>query len=88
MNTVYRLDQADVIVALDSDFLTSGPGCLRYAREFSRKRRVEGPESKMNRLYSVESTPTNTGGDGRPSPANEGFAISKASRARLPVSLA
>src|SRR5450631_2266580 len=62
VNTVYRVDQADVIVTLDSDFLTSGLGCLRYAREFARKRRVEGTESKMNRLYSVESTPTNTGG--------------------------
>src|SRR5579862_750592 len=61
VNTVYRVDQADVIVALDSDFLTSGPGCIRYARDFSRKRRVEGPESKMNRLYAVECTPTNTG---------------------------
>ncbi len=61
VNTVYRVDQADVILALDSDFLTSGPGSLRYAREFARKRRVEGPESKMNRLYSVESTPTSTG---------------------------
>src|SRR5712664_121905 len=61
VNTVYRVDQADVIVALDSDFLTSGPGCLRHARDFSRKRRVEGPELKMNRLYAIESTPTNTG---------------------------
>src|SRR5579863_3755403 len=61
VNTVYRLDQAEVIVTLDSDFLTSGPGCLRYARDFARKRRVESPESKMNRLYAVESTPTNTG---------------------------
>ena len=61
VNTVYRVDQADVIVTLDSDFLTSGPGCIRYARDFARKRRVEGPESKMNRLYAVESTPTNTG---------------------------
>src|ERR1700726_4534352 len=61
VNTVYHVDQADVIVTLDSDFLTSGPGCLSYAREFARKRRVEGSESKMNRLYAVESTPTNTG---------------------------
>ncbi len=61
LNTVYHVDQAEVIVALDSDFLTSGPGCLRYAREFARKRRVEGTESKMNRLYAVESTPTSTG---------------------------
>ena len=61
VNTVHRVDQADVIVTLDSDFLTSGPGSIRYAREFARKRRVEGPESKMNRLYAVESTPTSTG---------------------------
>src|SRR5580700_1295493 len=61
VNTAYRVDRADVIVALDSDFLTSGPGSVRYARDFARKRRVEGPESKMNRLYAVESTPTNTG---------------------------
>ncbi len=61
VNTVFRVDQAEVIVSLDSDFLTVGPGSLRYAREFSRRRRVEGPESKMNRLYAVESTPTSTG---------------------------
>jgi MoCo/4Fe-4S cofactor protein with predicted Tat translocation signal len=61
VNPVYRLDRAEVVVTLDSDFLTSGPGNVRYAREFSRKRRVEGVESKMNRLYSVECTPTNTG---------------------------
>src|ERR1700722_11134549 len=61
LNAVYRVDQADVIVTLDSDFLTSGPGAIRYARDFARKRRVEGPESKMNRLYTVESTPTSTG---------------------------
>jgi MoCo/4Fe-4S cofactor protein with predicted Tat translocation signal len=61
VNTVYRVDQADVIVVLDSDFLTSGPGCVRYARDFARKRRVESPDSKMNRLYAVESTPSNTG---------------------------
>ena len=60
-NTVYRLDEADVVLALDSDFLTCGPGCVRYARDFSKKRRVDGPEPKMNRLYAVESTPTNTG---------------------------
>jgi MoCo/4Fe-4S cofactor protein with predicted Tat translocation signal len=61
VNTVYRVDRAEVILTLDSDFLTSGPGSVRYAREFARKRRVEGVDSKMNRLYSVESTPTNTG---------------------------
>jgi MoCo/4Fe-4S cofactor protein with predicted Tat translocation signal len=61
VNTVYHLDQADVIVALDADFLTAGPGAVRYARDFADKRRVTGPESTMNRLYVVESTPTVTG---------------------------
>ena len=31
-NTVYRLENADVILCLDSDFLTTGPGWLRYSR--------------------------------------------------------
>jgi len=61
VNSVYHVDQADVVLTLDSDFLTAGPGSIRYAREFARKRRVENEQSKMNRLYSVESTPTNTG---------------------------
>jgi molybdopterin-containing oxidoreductase family iron-sulfur binding subunit len=61
VNTVYRFDQADVIVSLDSDFLSSGTGHVRYAREFSSRRAMEGPQSKLNRLYVVESMPTNTG---------------------------
>jgi molybdopterin-containing oxidoreductase family iron-sulfur binding subunit len=61
VNPVYRVDRADVILSLDSDLLTCGPGSVRYSREFARKRRVENAESKMTRLYAVESTPTNTG---------------------------
>ena len=61
INTVYRVEGAEVILTLDSDFLTSGPGCVRYAREFAHKRRVDVSEAKMNRLYAVEATPTNTG---------------------------
>jgi molybdopterin-containing oxidoreductase family iron-sulfur binding subunit len=61
VNPVYHFDQADVVVSLDADFLCAGPGAVRYARDFSDKRRVTGPESTLNRLYVVESTPTNTG---------------------------
>src|SRR5208282_2742033 len=61
VNTVYHLDQADVVVSLDADFLSAGPGAVRYAHDFADKRRVTGPESTMNRLYVVESTPTVTG---------------------------
>ncbi len=61
VNTVYRFGQADVIVSLDADFLTSGPGHVRYAREFSSRRAMDSPASKLNRLYVVESMPTSTG---------------------------
>jgi MoCo/4Fe-4S cofactor protein with predicted Tat translocation signal len=61
VNTVYRVDQAKVVVALDADFLVSGPGHVRYTREFSSRRAIEGPLSELNRLYVVESMPTSTG---------------------------
>lgn len=55
---VYDFDQADVIVALDSDVMASGPNHLRYARQISRRR---DPNGKMNRLFAAESMPTPTG---------------------------
>src|SRR5579862_691695 len=61
VNSVYHFDRADVVVSLDSDFLSCGPGNVRYSRDFSSRRRVEDKDSTMNRLYVVESTPTNTG---------------------------
>jgi molybdopterin-containing oxidoreductase family iron-sulfur binding subunit len=61
LNTVYRPEKADVILSLDSDFLGSGPGHIRYAREFSRRRHLNGPTDTMNRLYVVEPTPSVTG---------------------------
>ncbi|HJZ94894.1 MAG TPA: TAT-variant-translocated molybdopterin oxidoreductase [Candidatus Solibacter sp.] len=60
VNTYYDFSKANVIVSLDSDFLASGPGSLRYARQFARRRRAEG-EEPMNRLYVVEPMPTPTG---------------------------
>jgi molybdopterin-containing oxidoreductase family iron-sulfur binding subunit len=61
VNTVYRFDQADVVFSLDADFLSNGPGHVRYAREFTEHRRVTGPASHMNRLYVVESALSTTG---------------------------
>ncbi|HUJ11730.1 MAG TPA: TAT-variant-translocated molybdopterin oxidoreductase [Verrucomicrobiae bacterium] len=58
---VYRVDKADVILSLDADFLMEGPGRIRYARDFANRRRVRNGQTAMNRLYAVESTPTNTG---------------------------
>jgi molybdopterin-containing oxidoreductase family iron-sulfur binding subunit len=61
VNTVYRFDRADRVLSLDSDFLSSGAANLRYARDFATKRRVGGGKTDMNRLYVLETTPTNTG---------------------------
>ena len=61
VNTYYDLAPANVVVSLDSDFLASGPASLRYARQFSARRRIEPGRSEMNRLYVAEPMPTPTG---------------------------
>jgi molybdopterin-containing oxidoreductase family iron-sulfur binding subunit len=61
LNPIYQFDRADVILTLDAEILSAFPGSLRYAHDFSAKRRVRDGSAKMNRLYSVESTPTLTG---------------------------
>ncbi|MGK2857292.1 MAG: TAT-variant-translocated molybdopterin oxidoreductase [Thermoanaerobaculia bacterium] len=60
-NTWYAFDKADVVVSIDADFLASGPGSVRYARDFMSKRRVRRGTSSANRLYVVETMPTPTG---------------------------
>ncbi|MBA3725244.1 MAG: molybdopterin oxidoreductase, partial [Armatimonadetes bacterium] len=60
-DAIYSFDKADVVVSLDSDFLNSGPGHLRYARDFAAKRRVRLDKKTMNRFYAIESTLTVTG---------------------------
>ncbi len=64
LEPVYHLEKADVIVALDADFLAWGPGRLKDAAAFAARREVgddRGADAKMNRLYVVERTPTLTG---------------------------
>jgi len=59
VETQYRLQNADVILSLDADFLYPGfPGQLKHSRDFATRRL---PEGNMNRFYAVESAPTSTG---------------------------
>ena len=60
VETQYKLENVDVILSLDADFLYAGfPGFARYARDFAKRRNPDSGE--MNRLYVVESTPSSTG---------------------------
>ena len=61
-DTQYRLEDADVILSLDADFLGGihHPGFLPMSRAYSERHRYE--EGKpMNRMYVVETTPSVTG---------------------------
>jgi MoCo/4Fe-4S cofactor protein with predicted Tat translocation signal len=61
VHSVYRFDKADVILALDADFLFVGPAAVRSARDFAAKRKMRDKSSVMNRLYVAEPTPSITG---------------------------
>jgi len=61
VNTVYVPGKANVILALDSDFLANGSGHIAYAKQFYRRRELDGTNDTMNRLYVVEPMPTVTG---------------------------
>ena len=85
----YAVEKADVILSLDADFLCTGASGLRHARAFASRRRIEGNRAQTNRLYAVESTPTNTGtkADHRlPLRASQIEAFAHAVAARLGVS--
>ena len=56
VETVMHVDKADVILALDSDLISSTPGHLHYARDFAARRNPT--RAKMSRVYAVEPTPT------------------------------
>ena len=57
-----RFDKADVVLALDSDFLDLDEGGIEATRDFTNRRRVAKATDGMNRLYVVENRYTITGG--------------------------
>ena len=58
----YRLENADVILSLDADFLggIAHPGFLPMAAAYAERHRYEAGKT-MNRMYAVETMPTVTG---------------------------
>ncbi len=86
----YDLAKADVVLALDSDFLTQGPGAVRHAREWADRRRAgagagtgKPDPAAMNRLYVLEPCPSNTGAS-----ADHRLALAPARIARFALALA
>jgi molybdopterin-containing oxidoreductase family iron-sulfur binding subunit len=61
IEVIPQIEKADVILALDSDFL-GVEGDVNSIRKFSSRRKVAGTDSVMNRLYVVENRYTTTGG--------------------------
>jgi hypothetical protein len=61
-DTQYKLEDADVILALDADFLggIGFPGFLPMAAAYAERHRFD-KDKPMNRLYVVETMPTVTG---------------------------
>jgi molybdopterin-containing oxidoreductase family iron-sulfur binding subunit len=59
---LYDFTKANVVVSLDADFLSAeGAANLRYARQFSSRRRLDANPDQLNRLYVAEPTPSVTG---------------------------
>jgi MoCo/4Fe-4S cofactor protein with predicted Tat translocation signal len=58
----YKLEEADVILSLDADFLggIAQPGFLPMAAAYAERHRYEAGKT-MNRMYVVETMPTVTG---------------------------
>jgi molybdopterin-containing oxidoreductase family iron-sulfur binding subunit len=56
-----QFDKADIVVALDSDFLNCGEGDLAAVRGFTQRRRVREAKDLMNRLYVIENRFSLTG---------------------------
>ncbi len=60
----YNFANADVIVALDADFLFSGfPGMTQYSYDWANRRDPDNKNNArgLNRMYAIESSPSTTG---------------------------
>lgn len=59
VRTIYRFDQADRILSLDDDFLSSFN--VRYQKDYAKKHTYSEENKNINRLYMVETTLSITG---------------------------
>ena len=57
VDTRYDFGRANVVLLLDADFASTGPGRVRYIRDHAATRTLSGGRNTMSRLYAVECTP-------------------------------
>jgi MoCo/4Fe-4S cofactor protein with predicted Tat translocation signal len=57
----FKLDEANIIVSLDSDFIGAEEDTYLNVRRFAKRRKIKTPNDSMSRLYSVEGLMTLTG---------------------------
>jgi MoCo/4Fe-4S cofactor protein with predicted Tat translocation signal len=58
LGSLFDLDAADIVFAVESDLISAVPGWLANARHFAARRRPDQTGGKMSRVYAIESTPT------------------------------
>jgi molybdopterin-containing oxidoreductase family iron-sulfur binding subunit len=55
-------ENANVVLAIESDAISEAPGHLAFARAFAERRRAaEAGSGRMSRVYAIEATPTLVG---------------------------
>ena len=92
--TALRLERAEVVLALEADFLGADPAAARNARAFAARRRPGGPLGPLPRLWALEGSLSLTGANAderipaRPSAlAAAAFALARALSEEFGISL-
>jgi len=61
VHTYGQYDSADVILSIDANVVLDGPGAVRAAADIAARRTLREGSTIMNRIYAVESSPSNLG---------------------------
>ena len=83
VETRYDFGKADIVVSLDADFFIDGPGAVRYAKDWSARRKPREHDASLSRLYAVETALTLVG-----AAADHRLAVTPATLSSLALALA
>jgi molybdopterin-containing oxidoreductase family iron-sulfur binding subunit len=83
VETRYDFTKADIVVSLDADFFIDGPGAVRYAKDWSSRRKAREHDTALSRLYVVETALTLAGAS-----ADHRLAVSPATLSAIALAIA